>query len=65
VPLHDDRRLFEILILEGAQAGLSWMILHRLRAYPVGLRSIHARKIARYDRRKSGRALNPGIVRIA
>lgn len=65
VPVHDDRRLFEFLILEGAQAGLSWeTILNKRENYRKAFDRFHAAKIAKYDRRKI-RALmaNPGIVR--
>ena len=65
VPVHDDRRLFEMLILEGAQAGLSWITILRKRpAYRKAFDRFDARKIARYDARKK-RALmaNAGIVR--
>ena len=65
VPLHDDRRLFEMLILEGAQAGLSWITILRKRpAYRKALDNFDAKKIARYDARKK-RALmaDAGIVR--
>ena len=65
VPLHDDRRLFEMLILEGAQAGLSWITILRKRdAYRKAFDRFDARKIARYDQKKIGALLaNPGIVR--
>ena len=65
VPLHDDRRLFEMLILEGAQAGLSWITILRKRdAYRKAFDRFDARKIARYDRKKIRALLaNPGIVR--
>lgn len=65
VPLHDDRRLFEFLILEGAQAGLSWeTILRKRENYRRALDGFDAAKIARYDKRKM-RALmaDAGIVR--
>src|SRR5579862_101078 len=65
VPVHDDRKLFEMLILEGAQAGLSWITILRKRpAYRKAFDRFNARTIARYDARK-GRALmaDPGIVR--
>jgi DNA-3-methyladenine glycosylase I len=65
VPVHDDRRLFEFLILEGAQAGLSWeTILKKRENYRKAFDRFHPDKIAKYDRRKI-RALmaNPGIVR--
>ena len=65
VPLHDDRRLFEFLILEGAQAGLSWeTILRKRENYRRAFDGFDAAKIARYDKRKV-RALmaDAGIVR--
>jgi DNA-3-methyladenine glycosylase I len=65
VPLHDDRALFELLILEGAQAGLSWeTILKKRDNYRLAFDDFDAAKIARYDRRKIKRLLaDPGIVR--
>src|ERR1700683_2402554 len=65
VPLHDDRALFELLILEGAQAGLSWItILKKREAYRAAFNRFDARKVARYDERKVAALLtNPGIVR--
>src|SRR5580700_497071 len=65
VPLHDDRTLFEFLILEGAQAGLSWeTILNKRENYRAAFDGFDARKLARYDRRKMAQLLkNPGIVR--
>ena len=65
VPLHDDRRLFEFLILEGAQAGLSWnTILQKRENYRKAFDKFDARKVARYDARKVAALLeNPGIVR--
>jgi len=65
VPLHDDRALFELLILEGAQAGLSWTtILNKRENYRRAFDNFDARKIARYDARKVARLLaDPGIVR--
>jgi DNA-3-methyladenine glycosylase I len=65
VPEHDDRRLFEMLILEGAQAGLSWItILRKRSAYRKAFDGFDARKIARYDKRKIETLLkNDGIVR--
>ena len=65
VPLHDDRALFEFLILEGAQAGLSWeTILKKRDNYRLAFDDFDARKIARYDQRKINRLLaDPGIVR--
>src|SRR5438128_10291805 len=65
IPVHDDRRLFEMLTLEGAQAGLSWITILRKRpAYRKAFDGFDARKIARYDGRKVRSLLaNPGIVR--
>ncbi|MGA7218887.1 MAG: DNA-3-methyladenine glycosylase I [Candidatus Sulfotelmatobacter sp.] len=65
VPVHDDARLFEFLILEGAQAGLSWeTILNKRENYRAAFDNFDPKKIARYDRRKIERLLkNPGIVR--
>ena len=65
VPLHDDRRLFEFLILEGAQAGLSWeLILRKRDAYRDAFDGFDAVKVAAYDDSKVAELLaNPGIVR--
>lgn len=65
VPVHDDRLLFEFLILEGAQAGLSWDTILRKRAcYRDVFDNFDAEKIARYDRKKVTALLQePGIVR--
>jgi len=65
VPHHDDRALFELLILEGAQAGLSWeTILKKRENYRIAFDGFDATKIARYDRRKIRTLLrNEGIVR--
>jgi DNA-3-methyladenine glycosylase I len=65
VPTHDDRKLFEFLILEGAQAGLSWdTILKKRENYRAALDGFHPAKIADYDRRKVQALLrDPGIVR--
>jgi len=65
VPLHDDAKLFEFLILEGAQAGLSWeTILNKRENYRAAFDSFDAERIARYDPRKIAELLrNPGIVR--
>ena len=53
VPVHDDTRLFEFLILEGAQAGLSWeTILNKRVNYRKAFDKFDAKKIARYDARK-------------
>ena len=65
VPVHDDRRLFEFLILEGAQAGLSWdTILKKRDAYRLAFDCFDAEKIARYRAPRIAKLLaNPGIVR--
>lgn len=65
VPLHDDRALFEFLILEGAQAGLSWItILKKCDAYRAAFDNFDAARIARYDANKIESLLqNAGIVR--
>lgn len=65
VPVHDDGRLFEFLILEGAQAGLSWeTILNKRENYRAAFDGFDAQCVARYDRRKVAQLLkNPGIVR--
>jgi DNA-3-methyladenine glycosylase I len=65
VPVHDDRKLFEMLILEGAQAGLSWLtILKRRDGYREAFARFDAEKIARYDKRKRAALMqNPGIIR--
>ncbi len=65
VPVHDDRLLFEFLILEGAQAGLSWLtILKRREAYRAAFAGFDPELVARYDGRKLQELLaNPGIIR--
>ncbi|RIX49891.1 MAG: DNA-3-methyladenine glycosylase I [Rhodocyclales bacterium GT-UBC] len=65
VPLHDDRALFELLILEGAQAGLSWStILKKRESYRLAFDGFDPATIARYDDAKVAELLgNPGIVR--
>jgi len=65
VPVHDDGKLFEFLILEGAQAGLSWeTILNKRENYRAAFDGFDAGRVARYDSRKSAQLLrNPGIVR--
>ena len=65
VPLHDDRALFEFLVLEGAQAGLSWRtILRKRTAYQRAFDRFDPRKVARYDKRKVAALLaDAGIVR--
>jgi DNA-3-methyladenine glycosylase I len=65
VPLHDDRRLFEFLILEGAQAGLSWItILRKRENYRAAFDNFDPVKVAGYDAAKQQELLqNPGIIR--
>src|SRR3984893_19528313 len=65
VPLHDDRQLFEFLILEGAQAGLSWeTILRKRENYRQAFDQFDPVRVAAYDRFKVRELLaNPGIVR--
>jgi DNA-3-methyladenine glycosylase I len=65
VPLHNDRKLFELLILEGAQAGLSWeVILKKRQNYRRAFDGFDASKISRYERRKVQALLaDSGIVR--
>ena len=65
VPLHDDCRLFEFLILDGAQAGLSWLtILKKRQNYRKAFDNFDPQIIARYDNRKiSELMINQGIVR--
>jgi DNA-3-methyladenine glycosylase I len=65
VPVHDDRRLFEFIVLEGAQAGLSWItILRKREAYRAAFDAFDPEKVARYDARRVERLLkNEGIVR--
>src|SRR4030081_2293331 len=65
VPLHDDRGLFEFLIPEGAQGGLSWnTILQKRENYRKAFDGFDPARVARYDRRKIGELLgNAGIVR--
>lgn len=65
VPVHDDRTLFEFLILEGAQAGLSWStILKKREAYRKAFAKFDAARIARFDEKKTAALLTePGIVR--
>lgn len=65
VPRHDDRTLFEFLILEGAQAGLSWeTILRKRSSYRAAFDGFDPEAVASYDRRKIASLLkDPGIVR--
>jgi DNA-3-methyladenine glycosylase I len=65
VPLHDDRKLFEFLILEGVQAGLSWRtVLYKRENYRKAFDGFDPEKIARYNKRKVESLLkNEGIIR--
>ena len=65
VPLHDDRKLFEFLVLDAFQAGLSWRtILHKRENFRLAFDAFDAQLIARYKKRKIGQLLeNAGIVR--
>lgn len=65
VPVHDDRTLFEFLVLEGAQAGLSWStILNKRENYRMAFDGFKPEVVARFDRRKvQGLLRDPGIVR--
>lgn len=65
VPVHDDRLLFEFLVLEGAQAGLSWnLILQRRDNYREAFDNFEIDKVAVYDEKKIEKLLeNPGIIR--
>ncbi len=64
-PVHDDRRFFEFLILEGAQAGLSWQtVLNKRGAYQKAFFQFDPRKVARFTAQDQRRLLgNPGIIR--
>jgi DNA-3-methyladenine glycosylase I len=64
-PLHNDRKLFEFLILEGFQAGLSWRtVLHKRENFRKAFDNFDFNKVARYDRRKINSLLrNAGIIR--
>jgi DNA-3-methyladenine glycosylase I len=65
VPVHDDRLLFEMLILEGAQAGLSWLtILRRRHGYREAFANFDAKKVARFDAKKQATLMqDEGIIR--
>jgi len=65
VPVHDDHRLFELLVLEGAQAGLSWdTILKKREAYRRAFAGFDPHRVARFDGNMTAALLqNPGIVR--
>src|SRR5512147_1396537 len=65
VPLHDDRRLFEFIVLEGAQAGLSWStVLRKRESYRAAFHDFDFAQVARFDAHDVERLLNdPGIIR--
>ena len=65
VPLYDDRKLFEFLVLEGMQAGLSWRtVLHKREAFREAFDGFDPERVARYGRKKVGALLrNAGIIR--
>lgn len=65
VPVHDDRKLFEFLILEGVQAGLTWLtVLQKRENYRKAFDNFDANKIAKYDKKKIDDLLsNKGIIR--
>jgi len=65
VPVHSDRKLFEFIILEGAQAGLSWItVLKKRQAYREAFDKFDYNRIAKYNERKVKQLLNnPGIIR--
>jgi DNA-3-methyladenine glycosylase I len=63
VPVHDDRKLFEFLILEGAQAGLSWeIILNKREGYRSAFSGFDPAKVARYDERKREQLLQDSRI---
>jgi DNA-3-methyladenine glycosylase I len=65
VPVHDDRKLFEMLVLEGAQAGLSWItVLRKRAAYREAFAGFDPERVARFTKAKEHALLqNPGIIR--
>jgi len=65
VPLHDDQKLFEFIVLEGAQAGLSWeIILKKRQGYRKAFANFDVQKVARFDQRKVERLVaDAGIIR--
>ncbi len=65
VPVHDDKKLFEVLVLQSTQAGLSWyIVLHKRDSYRNAFDGFSPKKVARYDARKVGALLeNRGIIR--
>jgi len=65
VPVHDDRKIFEMLVLEGAQAGLNWLtVLRKRENYRKAFDNFDPRKVAKYDSKKLQELLaNEGIIR--
>ena len=65
VPVHNDRKLFEMIVLDGAQAGLSWLtILKKRENYRKAFDNFDPKKVSKYDKRKIAQLLkNDGIVR--
>lgn len=65
VPVHNDRKLFEMIVLDGAQAGLSWLtILKKRENYRKAFDNFDPKKVAKYDKRKISQLLkNEGIIR--
>lgn len=65
VPVHDDRKLFEMITLEGAQAGLSWeTVLNKRKNYKMAFDNFDVKKVSEYDEEKIEKLLNnPGIIR--
>ena len=65
VPVHNDKKLFEMIVLDGAQAGLSWLtILKKRENYRKAFDNFDPKKVAKYDKRKIAQLLkNDGIVR--
>jgi DNA-3-methyladenine glycosylase I len=65
VPIHDDRKHFEFLVLEGAQAGLSWsIVLNKREGYRRAFSEFDPKKVARYtEKRVQALLLDPGIIR--
>ncbi len=63
VPVHDDRKLFEFLVLEGAQAGLSWLtILRKREAYRKAFDNFEVKKVAKYDKAKIAKLLKDATI---
>ena len=65
VPVHDDRKHFEMIVLDGAQAGLSWQtVLRKRESYREAFDNFDPKKVARYNEKKIRELLNnPGIIR--